>query len=208
MQNYHPPEYKKLQFNCIHCGAYAKQSWQNFYCWNKLHAGYSIHKPLESCVCEQCKKWSYWYEGHMIIPSVAFVPPAHMDMPLECIADYNEARGVVDISARAASALLRLSLQKLMIVLGEAGRNINEDIENLVQKGLPIEVRQVLNSCHITDGNGIESNDTQEGAYNLFRIINFIIEDRISKPRNIQSLFAKLPEHVKKTAYKRDRFDT
>ncbi len=214
MQNYHPPEYKKLQFHCIHCGVYSEQSWQNFYCWNRLHAGYSMHKPLEFCVCEHCKKWSYWYDERMIVPSVALVPPAHIDMPPECVADYDEARGIVDISPRAASALLRLVLQKLMITLGEEGKNINEDVGNLVEKGLPVEVRQALDSCRIVDNNAvhpgeIEINDTPEIAYNLFNIINFIIEDRISRPMHIQSLFfAQLPEGVKKAVEKRDGLDT
>ncbi|TAK63863.1 MAG: DUF4145 domain-containing protein [Methylobacter sp.] len=148
-----------------------------------------------------------------MVPSVALVPPAHTDMPLECVADYNEARGIVDLSSRAASALLRLALQKLMIALGENGKNINENIGNLVEKGLPVEVRQALDFCRIVDNNAvhpgeIEINDTPEIAYNLFNIINFIIEDRISRPMHIQSLFVQLPESVKKAVEKRDGLDT
>lgn len=178
-----------------------------------MHGGYSIHKPLEFCVCEHCKKWSYWYDGHMIVPSVALVPPAHIDMPPECVADYNEARGIVDVSPRAASALLRLALQKLMIALKEDGKNLNENIGNLVEKGLPAEVRQAFDSCRIADSNAtrpgeIEINGAQEGTYNLFKVINFIIEDRISRPMHLQSLFAQLPERVKKAAKKRDGLDT
>ena len=213
MQNYHPPEYKKPQFHCVHCGVFSSHAWQNFYCWNKLHAGYSMHKPLEYCVCEHCKKWSYWYNEQMIVPSVALVPPAHIDMPEECVADYDEARAIVDISSRAASALLRLDLQKLMITLGGEGININEDIDNFVEKGLPAEVRQAIDSCWITGDKAIhpgeiETNDTQEVAYNLFNIINFIIEDRISRPMHIQSLFAQLPESVKKSIERYDGHET
>ncbi|HEY8160357.1 MAG TPA: DUF4145 domain-containing protein [Methylobacter sp.] len=213
MQNYHPPEYKKLQFHCIHCGVYSEQSWQNFYCWNRFHGGYSIHAPLEFCVCEHCKKWSYWYDGRLIVPSVALVPAAHVDIPPECAADYNEARSIVELSPRAASALLRLSLQKLMIALGESGKNINEDIDSLFEKGLPVEVRQALDSCHIEENNAvkpgeIEINGSAEVACSLFNIINFIIEDRISRPMQIQSLFAEIPESVKNAVERRDEHDT
>jgi hypothetical protein len=217
MHNYHPPEYKKPQFHCIHCGVFSLHAWRNFYCWNKSHAGYSIHKPLESCVCEHCKKWSYWYDERMIFPAVALVPAAHMDMPQECITDYEEARGIVDASPRAASALLRLVLQKLMISLGENGKNIDVDIANLVEKGLPVEVRQAIDACRINGDKAmhpgkIETSDipedTSEVAYRLFNIINFIVEDRISRPTRIESLFAQFPESVKKTIERYDGFET
>lgn len=212
MRKLNPPEYKKLQFHCIHCGVYSSQSWHNFYCWNSFHTGYSIHLPLEFCVCEHCKKWSYWYDEHMIVPTVAPVPPAHVDMPQECAADYNEARSIVAISPRAASALLRLALQKLMITLGEKGKNINDDIASLVEKGLPVEVQQALDSCRVVDNNAIhpseiDINDTPEIAHSLFNMINFIIEDRISRPMYIQSLYAQLPEGARKSIEKRDELE-
>lgn len=209
MQNYHPPEYKKQRFHCIHCGVEAEQSWHNFYCWHKFHGGYTIHEPLEFSVCESCKKWSYWYDGMLIVPKSALVPAAHQDMPPECIDDFNEARAIVDMSPRAASALLRLALRKLLIAVGEDGNNIKKNIANLIDKGLPAEVQQALASCRMadisaTDPGEIVHNDTQDGAYNLFNIINFIVEDRISRPMQIQSLFAQLPESVKKAADRRD----
>jgi hypothetical protein len=76
----------------------------------------------------------------MIVPSEAPVPPAHVDMPAVCKSDYDEARTIVAASPRAAAALLRLAVQKLMPLLGEAGRNINDDIGALVAKGLPVQV--------------------------------------------------------------------
>jgi len=174
-----------------------------------LHAGYAIHKPLEFCLCEHCQKGSYWYEQRMVVPAVALVPPAHVDMPQECIADYDEARGIVAISVRAATALLRLALQKLMVALGEKGKNIHEDIDSLVEKGLPVEVRQVLAACGIAGDNAtrlgeIEVSDTAEIAYRLFSVINFVVEDRISRPTSLQSLFAQLPTALIKAEEKHD----
>ncbi len=146
----------------------------------------------------------------MIVPSVALIPPAHADIPQECVADYNEARSIVTVSPRAASALLRLALQKLIITLGEMGENINEDIMSLVDKGLSYDVLEALEFCHIEGNNMVHSgeidiNDTPEIAHSLVNIINSIIEDRISKPMRIQSIFAQLPESVKKSVEKRDK---
>jgi hypothetical protein len=145
----------------------------------------------------------------MIIPSEAPVPPAHPDMPEECQFDYNEARNIVAISPRAASALLRLALQKLMITLGERGKNINDDIGSLVSKGLPILVQQALDFCRVVGNNAvhpgeIEINDTPEIAHNLFSMMNFIIEDRITRPKHISALYSQLPEGARNAIETRD----
>jgi hypothetical protein len=145
----------------------------------------------------------------MIVPSEAPVPPAHCDMPEECKIDYDEARSIVAISPRAASALLRLALQKLMIALGEKGRNINDDIGSLVSKGLPVQVQQALDICRVVGNNAvhpgeIEINDTPEIAHNLFSMMNFIIEDRITRPKHIASLYNQLPENARNAIEKRD----
>lgn len=145
----------------------------------------------------------------MIVPCDAPVPPAHIDMPIECLADYVEARTIVAASPKAAAALLRLAVQKLMVVLGEKGNNINDDIGSLVAKGLPIQVQQALDFCRVVGNNAVHPgeiiiNDTPEAAHNLFYMINFIVEDRISRPKQIQSLYDKLPESARKAIEKRD----
>ena len=145
----------------------------------------------------------------MIVPCEAPVPPAHFDMPDECRADYDEARSIVAASPRAAAALLRLAVQKLMAALGEKGKNINDDIGALVEKGLPVQIQQALDFCRVVGNNAvhpgeIEINDTPEIAHNLFTMLNFIIEDRISRPKHIQALYDKLPEGARKAIATRD----
>jgi hypothetical protein len=147
--------------------------------------------------------------GRMIIPSEAPVPPPHSDMPAACIGDYEEARSIVAVSPRAASALIRLALQKLMTELGEKGTNINADIGSLVAKGLPDLVQKALDFCRVVGNNAvhpgeIEINDTPEIAHSLFDMINFIVEDRIAKPKQIQALYAQLPEGARNAIQARD----
>ncbi|MGZ5077451.1 MAG: DUF4145 domain-containing protein [Methylobacter sp.] len=145
----------------------------------------------------------------MIIPLEAPVPLAHEDMPESCIQEYNEARSIVALSPRAACALLRLALQKLMTELGEKGKNINVDIGSLVNKGLPVQVQQALDFCRVVGNNAvhpgeIEINDTPEIAHNIFTMMNFIIEDRITRPKKIQELYAQLPEGTRNAIEARD----
>ncbi|HCK0613668.1 TPA: DUF4145 domain-containing protein [Vibrio parahaemolyticus] len=145
----------------------------------------------------------------MIVPSEAPVPPHHQDLSDVCVSDYNEARDIVARSPRAAAALLRLTIQKLLIELGEKGKNINEDIGSLVAKGLPVEVQQALDYCRVVGNNAvhpgeIDLNDNPEIANSLFEMINFIVEVRISHPKKVAALYNILPEGALKAVEKRD----
>jgi len=84
-----------------------------------------------------CNKYTIWIDKILIYPQSSSAPEPIEDMPEEVKQDYLEAKNIVNLSPRAAAALLRLALQKLMIHLGERGKNLNEDIASLVKKGLP-----------------------------------------------------------------------
>ncbi len=207
MEKHYPPEHTARNFHCIHCGVYAAQYWGVLYYQERSAS--RILKGLDYCVCNHCGRWSYWYERRMIIPSEAPVPPPHTEMPQACVSDYAEARTIVAASPRATCALLRLALQKLMVELGEKGKNINDDIGSLVIKGLPVPVQKALDFCRVVGNNAvhpgeIEINDTPDIANNLFEMMNFIVEDRIARPKQIQTLYEKLPEGARNAIEARD----
>lgn len=159
--------------------------------------------------CTHCHKWCYWYDGRLMVPSASQVEPMHHELPEDCRADYEEARDIVGRSPRGAVALLRLCLQKLMPHLGETGRNINDDIKSLVTKGLPLMVQQALDVCRVVGNNAVhpgelDIDDTPEIAHQLFRMINFIVADRIARPKEIQALYAQLPQGARDAIEKRD----
>ena len=136
--------------------------------------------------------------------------PPHPDQPEACRKDYDEARAVFSLSARAAAALLRLAVQKLMVELDEKGKNLNEDIATLVAKGLPVLVQKALDYCRVVGNNAvhpgeIKIEDTPDIAENLFRMINFIVEDRITKPKEIEALYGKLPGEAREAIERRDK---
>ncbi|CAK2474296.1 DUF4145 domain-containing protein [Vibrio crassostreae] len=207
MSKYYPPIFEEEQFHCIHCGVYAKQGWNNL----KLETPqYYKATSFRYSQCHHCEEFCYWYEGRMIIPSEAPVAPPHIDIPAICLDDYNEARDIVARSPRAAAALLRLTIQKLLVELGEKGNNINEDIGSLVNKGLPVEVQQALDYCRVIGNNAVHPgeinlNDDPSIAHSLFEMINFIVEVRISQPKKVAALYNILPEGALKAVEKRDK---
>lgn len=206
MSKYYPPKFNENQFHCILCGVFARQNWGTL----KRDAGRSFMATnFTYSYCSHCQERCYWYDGRMIIPSEAPVPPPHLDLPKSCLEEYNEARDIVARSPRAAAALLRLCVQKLMVELGEKGNNINDDIGSLVSKGLPVEVQQALDFCRVIGNNGvhpgeIELTDNPEIAHSLFEMLNFIVEDRVSRPKKIEDLYTSLPQGALAAVEKRD----
>jgi len=204
---YYPPKFEETQFHCPRCHVFASQIWEDL---QIDRYGNRIETPFKSSTCVHCKQSSYWLEGRLVSPAESPVEPPHTELPADCSADYNEARDIVARSPRGAAALLRLVLQKLMVHLGESGTNINDDIKALVAKGLPRVVQQALDVCRVVGNNAVhpgelDVNDTPETAHQLFRMINFIVDDRIARPKEIQALYAQLPQGAKDAIAKRDK---
>jgi hypothetical protein len=203
---YYPPTFGQEQFNCVHCGVYARQTWETL----RIRAG-GAWGPTDftASLCAHCTAYTYWHNERMIVPAGAPVEPPHPDLPEECQPEYEEARAVFSQSPRAAAALLRLCIQKLLPRLGESGENINSDIRALVAKGLPVAVQRALDYCRVVGNNAvhpgeIELNDSPEVAQQLFAMINFIIEDRITRPREIDELYTRLPQKAREAIERRD----
>jgi hypothetical protein len=206
-----PASYKADAFNCVYCGAYAHQV------WNKV--AHSItsniqHPPaqraIDICTCHLCHEYSIWVHGSMLVPATGIAPMPHEDMPADIKADFNEARDVFIKSPRSSAALLRLALQKLCGVLGESGRNINGDIANLVSKGLPVQVQQSLDIIRVVGNEQVhpgqlDVRDDPSIAVELFGLINFIIEDRITRPNTIGALYSRLPKEKRDAIELRDK---
>jgi Domain of unknown function (DUF4145) len=214
MKSFYPPEFEAKQFNCPHCNVYSSQSWTKIMSNNMSpRGGYPVLDELRLCTCTHCNKKSYWYNEKLIIPDVTSAPPAHNDMPKEIKEDYEEAASILNKSPRGAAALLRLALQKLMKELGESGKDINKDIGSLVKKGLPIQVQQALDIVRVIGNESVhpgtlDIKDDIETASQLFDLINFIVEDRITKPLFIKNFFEKLPVGKKKGIESRDTIKT
>ncbi|MFL9837793.1 DUF4145 domain-containing protein [Flavobacterium sp. ST-75] len=213
------PTLKLSSFHCPHCEVMAVQTWSYDiscrYQFNQadgrlVTTAYQL-KNTFIAKCAHCQEVSIWINQKMTYPLTGNIEAANPDLPENIKYDYNEAKNIFNISPRGSAALLRLALQKLCIHLGEKGKNINDDIENLVKKGLPKSMQQALDSVRVIGNNAvhpgvIDLNDKVEIAYALFGFINVICEVLISQPKKIQEYYdTNIPENIRQVINERDK---
>ncbi|WP_449602996.1 DUF4145 domain-containing protein [Paenibacillus sp. Marseille-Q9583] len=204
---YFPPSFQKESFHCPYCNVYAFQKWHYTHYYSSQAI---VNQRLFTSRCEHCHEVAYWFDEKMLIPLATTAPLPHSDMPESLKEDFVEARNIVNQSPRGAAALLRLALQKLMLELGESGKDINKDIGSLVKKGLPEEIQQALDIVRVIGNESVhpgelDLRDDHDTALQMFELINFIIEERISRKKRISSLFSRLPEGKLKGIEVRDK---
>jgi len=219
-QNYFPPLLGKGEYHCPHCNVYAKQLYAHIHSVTNSglislvnqHTQFSEQLPKDWVVtkCEHCARLAFWFGDKMIFPKKIIPPLPNPDLSDEIKADYMEAARILSDSPRAAAALLRLGLQKLCIQLKEKGENINEDIKNLVAKGLNPLVQKSLDALRVTGNNAVhpgEINLSEEPdrVIKLFYLINFIASKLISEPKEIESFYDQLPSGALKAIENRDK---
>jgi uncharacterized protein DUF4145 len=112
-------------------------------------------------------------------------------------------------SPRGEAGLLRLAIQKLCVELKQPGKNINDDIAELVRNGLPTGVQKALDSVRVIGNEAVHPGqidfaDTPEIAATLFSVVNFIVEKMISEPKEIEAIYQQLPAEKREAIQKRD----
>ena len=105
--------------------------------------------------CYNCKDIALWIHDRMVYPQRGEAPPANPDMTEDIRRDYDEASTILDLSPRGAAALIRLGIQKLCKELGQAGKNINDDIGALVKDGLDVRVQQALDAVRVIGNSAV-----------------------------------------------------
>jgi hypothetical protein len=214
--NYIPAQFNKSSFHCLYpsCTTFAKQTWKEVY-WFQPHPQSAQQRitqqipKLMLAVCDHCNNFSIWLDGKLVHPATITAPAPHPDMPDEVKKDYEEARAVFQDSPRSSAALLRLAIQKICIQFAQPGKNLNADIGELVKQGLPFRIQQSLDIVRVVGNNQVhpgvlDVRDDPDIAAMLFELVNLIVEDRISQPKKINDLYAKLPESARKQIEERN----
>ncbi len=177
-----------------------------------ISTSYTLHNVFIS-ECHSCKELSLWMHDKLIYPPEPEAEEANPDMPDDIRKDYEEARIVFKYSPRCAAALLRLCIEKLCIHLGSKKEdNLNKKIAYLVQKGLNKELQEALDTIRIFGNESVHAgqidvSDNKDIARTLFKFVNYIVEDLITKPKQIGEIFESLPNGKKEAIKKRDKID-
>jgi hypothetical protein len=206
------PEIWVNGFNCPHCHAYAHQQWRTSVHGTETRVGGKSDTldSLAVSICDRCGKYALWLNDQLIYPQINVAPTASSDMSESVKKDYEEASSIFNQSSRGSAALLRLAIQKLMGELGENSTNLNEAIGNLVNKGLPIKIQKALDVVRVVGNNAVHPGqitieDNPEIALSLFTLINLIIDTMITKTKEIDNLYNKLPKSAKDAIADRDK---
>lgn len=148
--------------------------------------------------CYSCGDFAVWLHDKLLHPPTQYEIEANEDLPEEIKADFNEARTILNLSPRGAAALLRLCIQRLCKHLGKSGKDINEDIANLVADGLDLRVQKALDIVRVIGNEAvhpgaIDLRDDRETAAKLFELVNRIAYDTITHPKELAALYGTLP---------------
>ncbi|MBA3047215.1 DUF4145 domain-containing protein [Patescibacteria group bacterium] len=218
-EKYYPPKHATGQFHCPHCNVYAKQFWAHIRA-RRIWGGTfmdsyvtdfseDLDKKWNISKCEHCGDKIIWLDENIIYPKLIIVKNPNEDLDEGIKANYMEAAKIFNDSPRAAAALLRLALQKLCKQLGEKGKDINEDIKNLVKKGLNPQIQKSLDILRINGNNAVHPGEinleeNQEKVLKLFSLLNFIAEKMITELKEIDNFYNDLPKNSRESIDKRD----
>ena len=224
--NYVAPKFEEKAFTCPYCETYAQQTWEinglnkwsDTFCTVSNGAGYSNPNynfdeldKLSISTCQKCNKYHIWHNDKMIVPTNSPIPMPLEDMPEVVKELYIEARDVYPVSYKASCALLRLALQHLCeeLLKDRSTGQINKDIGELVKEAVPQEFQQALDIVRVVGNNAVhpgkmDESDVEEYAITLFELLNYIVQEKIVRPKMIDGIYNKLPNGVLKEIKKRD----
>lgn len=199
----------------------------------------SVWSDLARATCLVCKKDSVWkkraivihpkplrsgpprtpratpeviHRWEMIWPRESAAPLPHEALPEELKELHSEARAVLADSPRAAAALLRLLMEKLLQdTTGKTG-NLNEQIGLLVERGtFDQRLQETADTIRVSGNKAVHpaqiqsQGDTEEVALIMFELVNFLVDDLIARPRKISHLFeTTVPEGAREAIARRD----
>lgn len=209
---------------CPHCKSIASMKWGYGLGYDEVDEtnktdpmGIQQRSTIIHARCLACEKVSYWLktigefkQEKLIFPSKNIESPdPNVDMPDEIKQIYNESAKILYDSPRASAALSRLAIDELTKELEPSGKDLNSRIGNLVKIGLPVDIQESLDIVRVIGNNAvhpgeIDLSDDKEMALSLLELLNIIVDNRISQPKKIAEMYAKLPAGALQAISKRD----
>ena len=177
-------------FVCPHCGVDAQQLWQD--ADFPARGTGEVDKALKRAECRSCRARSYWIDGAQVWPHPMVGIPPSPDLPPDLVALYDEARATAPISARAAAALLRLLVDRLLGSLGATDGPLADRIAALAAEGhLPAQVVEGLGAVRVDGDDALPPGQIDPAAEDdagvvqlLCLLVNSIVDTTLTLRRH------------------------
>ena len=130
--------------------------------------------------CHRCNGFSLWVSGLLVFPTKMDKSPELADE------DVDEAAAILNKFPRGATALMRVCIQKLVPLLEENGKELNQRVSSLVRKGLEMEMQQAKEVLEVLRGDPqqlsqLESQASKETALRFLDSLKAVLERRSSQ---------------------------
>ena len=151
-----------------------------------------------------------WWGNELVVPSSGFGVEPHELMPETVATDFREASEIATKAPRAAAALLRLALERLLRQTTGTTKMLDKLIEELVANGVPQIVSDAMDIVRVHGNDAIHSaseidlSDDLETVTTLANLVNYIVEEQIARPALIADKFNKLPASKREAALTRN----
>lgn len=153
-------------------------------------------------ICAHCGKVTLWENHKMVYPYSTSIQPSEY-LPEAIATIFKEAQSITNLSPRAACALLRACLEKLVIKAGGTGDKLFEKIESL---GLSPRMRKLADACRLTGNEAVHGNyydleipkeEAITDAWALSRFINRLSEEFFGLDADASEMIEKMNEAKK-----------
>jgi hypothetical protein len=155
----------------------------------KLEDVASCYKEDFLCVtkCLGCARPVLWIKNEIVWPTPKGILPVE-EMPQDAKEIFKEAQSIINLSPRAACALLRISLELLVNYAGrlESPEGFKEKarlIDRIESLGASAHIKELLHVCRVIGNEyahpgviNMEGSDNLEMAQILSRLINQLVE--------------------------------
>lgn len=231
------PALRSKRFVCPRCQAFAGQDWymlfpQPGHSVQSLRDGVKVGLPREiaqlkvgsewtASQCASCDKFSIWLGPTLVYPRdnvETGVPEPASAMPEDARELYTEAAATLPVSRRAAAALCRAALERLVVRLtpsSPAKARLDDRLATLSHEvSQPVwEVLQAVRHVGNTALHGSDDTDESIRLYlddtdpdiplMFFEAMNMLVDEKIVRPDRAAALFAKLPEGVQEAIHRK-----
>src|SRR6202047_692475 len=133
--------------------------------------------------CHSCNGFSLWVGGLLVFPTKIDKTPELVEEDLE------EAAAILNEFPRGATALMRVCIQKLVPLLQDSGKELNQRVSSLVRKGLEMEMQQAMDVLQVLRSDPVqlsqlESQADKETTLRFLDSLKEVLERRMSQNRN------------------------